>query len=162
MTLSKQKVRSSYQSTAKYYDFAVKWFYRLIGIRTAYRSHAVKLLYLKPGDFVVELGCGTGLNFPLIMEQIGPEGRLIDVDISANMLASAQEMVERSGWKNVELVESDITAYDFPKGMNGILSVGVFGYIADSDNMIKTASQALVSGGRLAIIDGKQPNRLPL
>ncbi|NIS61471.1 MAG: class I SAM-dependent methyltransferase, partial [Proteobacteria bacterium] len=88
MALSKREIRSSYQSAAKYYDFAVR-LYGLIGIRKAYRSRAVKLLGLQRGDSVIELGCGTGLNFPPIVERIGPEGRLIGVDLAPNMLAYA-------------------------------------------------------------------------
>ncbi len=160
MRLSKQKIRSNYDSAAKYYDFALL-LYGIIGIRKAYRLRAVKLLRLQRGDCVVELGCGTGLNFPPIIERIGPEGRLIGVDLSPRMLACAGERVERAGWKNVELIRSDIAAYNFPEGVNGVLSTGVFGYIADYDDVIKAASHALVPGGRLAIMDGKRPEHLP-
>ncbi|MHC4458023.1 MAG: class I SAM-dependent methyltransferase [Planctomycetota bacterium] len=160
MALSKKEIRSSYETGAKYYDFAVR-LYGLIGIRKAYRMRAVKLLRLKRGDCVVELGCGTGLNFPPIVKQIGAEGRLIGVDLSPKMLAHAQERVERAEWKNIELVQSDVVAYNFPEGVNGVLSTGVFGYLADYDRVIKAASHALVPGGRLAIMDGKRPERLP-
>ncbi len=161
MMLSKQEVQSMYQSGAKYYDFTTL-LYRLIGLRMkAYRSHAVRLLHLKRGDFVVELGCGTGLNFPLLIEQIGPEGRLVGVDLTPKMLECAQERVEHTGWKNVELVQSDIAAYDFPEGVNGVLATGVFGYVAEYDSVIRAASHALVPGGRLVILDGKEPERLP-
>jgi demethylmenaquinone methyltransferase/2-methoxy-6-polyprenyl-1,4-benzoquinol methylase len=159
--LSKQEVQSMYQAGAKYYDLTTL-LYRFIGLRMkAYRSQAVKLLYLKQGDFVVELGCGTGLNFPLIVNQIGQEGRLVGVDLTSKMLECAQERVERSGWKNVELVQSDIAAYDFPTGINGVLATGVFGYVAEYDRVIRAASNALVQGGRMVILDGKEPERLP-
>jgi demethylmenaquinone methyltransferase/2-methoxy-6-polyprenyl-1,4-benzoquinol methylase len=157
--LSKREIQSMYQSGAKHYDFTTL-LYRLIGLRMkAYRSLAVKLLHLKQGDCVIELGCGTGLNF--LIEQIGPEGRLVGVDLTPKMLECAQERVEHSGWKNVELVQSDIVEYDFPEGINGILATGVFGYVAEYDSVIKAASQALVPGGRLVILDGKEPERLP-
>lgn len=161
MALSKQEIRLSYDSAAKYYDFALR-LYGLIGIRKAYRSRAVQTLGLQRGNCVVELGCGTGINFPLIVEQIGPEGRLIGVDLSPRMLACAQERVERAGWKNVQLVQSDIVEYNFPEGVNGVLSIGVFGYLADCDRVIEAVSHALVPGGRLVIMDGKRPGRLPL
>lgn len=160
MTLSMPEIHSRYQSTAKYYDLALR-LYRLIGIRKAYHVKAVRLLQLKRGDRVVELGCGTGINFPFIIEQIGLEGRLIGVDISSKMLEFAKQRVERSGWTNVELVEADIAAYSVPEGVNGILSTGVFGYINDYDRVIKAASQALAPGGRLVIMDGKRPDHLP-
>ena len=92
MVLAKQKVYDLYQTGAKYYDFAVQILYRLIGFRiTTYRSRAIELLKLKRGDSVVELGCGTRLNFPYIIEQIGAEGKLIGVDLSPKMLAYAQK-----------------------------------------------------------------------
>ena len=66
--ISKSEVQEKYQKYSGDYDFAVK-LYRLLGLRIqAYRSHAVELLNLKRGDCVVELGCGTGLNFPLLFQ----------------------------------------------------------------------------------------------
>jgi demethylmenaquinone methyltransferase/2-methoxy-6-polyprenyl-1,4-benzoquinol methylase len=127
----------------------------------SYRRRAVELLQLRRGDRVVELGCGTGLNFPLIIEQIGSEGRLVGADISPKMLACARQRVDRAGWKNVELVESDIARYVLPHGINGVLSVGVFGYLEEYDRVIEAASHALVHNGHLVILDGRQPESLP-
>jgi demethylmenaquinone methyltransferase/2-methoxy-6-polyprenyl-1,4-benzoquinol methylase len=159
--ISKQKVQDMYQSGAKHYDFTTILF-RLIGLRMkAYRLLAIKKLCLQRGNCVIELGCGTGLNFPFLMEQIGPEGRLIGVDLTPGMLDIARVRVERSGWKNVELIQSDIAAYDFPEGVNGVLATGLFGYIPEYDRVIKEASQSLVPGGHIAILDGKQPENLP-
>lgn len=159
--ISKQKVQAMYQSGARHYDFTTILF-RLIGLRMkTYRLLAIKKLSLQGGSCAIELGCGTGLNFPFLMEQIGPEGRLVGVDLTPGMLEIARERVERSGWKNVELVESDIAAYDFPEGANGVLATGLFGYIPEYDRVIKTASESLVPGGHLSILDGKQPENLP-
>ncbi len=161
MVLSKQEVQAMYQSGAKYYDYFVK-IYPLIGFRMEnYRSRAVELLRLKRGDCIVELGCGTGLNFSRIIKQIGPEGRLIGVDLTPGMLAGAQERVKHYGWKNVELIQSDITKYNFPEKVNAVLSVGVFGFVAEYDQLIKAISCALVPGGQLVIGDGKKPERWP-
>lgn len=119
--------------------------------------HAVELLRLRPGDHVVDLGCGTGLSFPLLQDKIGPEGRLIGVDLTPEMLAVAKERVDRSGWTNVELVQADISTYEFPEAISGVVAVGAFGYVAEFQPVIKKASHALVPGGRLVILDGKQP-----
>ena len=78
------------------------------------------------------------------------------------MLDCAHVKVERYGWKNVELIQSDIAAYKFPEGVNGVLATGLFGYIPEYDRIIKAAAKALASGGHLAILDGKQPENLPL
>jgi demethylmenaquinone methyltransferase/2-methoxy-6-polyprenyl-1,4-benzoquinol methylase len=79
-----------YRSGAKHYDFTTILF-RLIGLRMkAYRLLAIRTLSLQPGNCVIELGCGTGLNFPFLMEQIEPEGRLIGIDLTPGMLDIAQ------------------------------------------------------------------------
>ncbi len=161
MAISKQKVQAMYQSGAKHYNFTTILF-RLIGLRMkAYRSLAIKKLSLQRGDFVIELGCGTGLNFPFLMEQIGPEGRLIGVDLTPGMLDIARERVERSGWNNVELIQSDIVDYDFPEEVNGVFATGLFGYISEYDHVIEAASQCLLPGGHISILDGKRPENLP-
>jgi demethylmenaquinone methyltransferase/2-methoxy-6-polyprenyl-1,4-benzoquinol methylase len=159
---STQDIIAKYRRQAKRYDFAVQ-LYRFLGLRIkAYRLRAVELLRLKRGDCVVDLGCGTGLNFDLLVERIGPEGRLIGVDLSPEMLAGARERAERSGWSNIELVQSDIAAYEFPEGVNKVLSTGAFGYVAEYARVIEKASHTLVQGGRLVILDGKEPERWPL
>ena len=58
-----------------------------------------------------------------------------------------------------ELIQSDIAAYDFPKGANGVLATGLFGYIPEYDRVIKAASQSLVPGGHLSILDSSQHTR---
>ena len=161
MAIPKGKVQDMYQAGAKHYDFTTVLF-RLVGLRMgAYRLQAINKLALKKGDFVIELGCGTGLNFPSLMQRIGHEGKLIGVDLTPGMLDLAQSRVNKFGWDNVELVQSDIAAYTFPEGVNGVLSTGLFGYISEYDQVIKSASQSLLPGGHLSILDGKQPENLP-
>ena len=161
MPISKHDVEAVYQRYARKYDFAVN-LYRLIGLRIEhYRSRAVDLLRLKRGDCVIDLGCGTGLNFPYLINRIGPEGRLIGVDISSEMLACAQQKVDAAKWRNVQLIHTDLTAYDFPNGAKGVLSTGVFGYIIERDAVIDKIAKALFPGGRIAIVDGKRPERWP-
>lgn len=161
MTTDKQAVEAAYQRQAKNYDSAMK-LYKLAGLRIEeYRARAVALLNLKPGDHVVELGCGTGLNFPLLIQEIGPAGRLIGVDVSAAMLACAQERIERSHWNNVRLVHGDVADFEFPERINATLSIGLFGYVPERDRVLERAARALVAGGRMAIVDGKRPDRWP-
>lgn len=161
MAISKEIVEAAYQRHAKKYDRVVK-LYRLIGLHIEkHRARAVEQLWLKPGDRVLDLGCGTGLSFPLLMEKIGPEGELFGVDISSEMLACAKHRVDLAGWKNVTLVESDIAEHEFPKTLNGVFSTGVFGYLNQREEIIEKISQSLVPGGRLVIVDGKRPEKWP-
>jgi demethylmenaquinone methyltransferase/2-methoxy-6-polyprenyl-1,4-benzoquinol methylase len=86
---------------------------------------------------------------------------VIGIDLTTGMLDVARKRIERSGWNNIELVQSDISDYDFPEGINGVLATGLFGYIPEYDRVIKAASRSLVPGGHLSILDGKQPENLP-
>jgi demethylmenaquinone methyltransferase/2-methoxy-6-polyprenyl-1,4-benzoquinol methylase len=88
--------------------------------------------------------------------------RLIGVGLSSEMLACANERVERLNWNNVQLVHSDMVAYDFPEGVAGVMSSGVFGYVSERDRVVEKISHALTPGGRFVILDGKRPDRWPL
>ena len=162
MRISKEEIDAAYQRNAGHYDLAVKFFYPLIGLHIdKYRSRAVQYLNPQPGDTVVDVGCGTGLCFPLLTERIGPNGQLIRVDISSEMLSHAKERVKHAGWINAKLVHSDIAKYEFPDGINGAISTGVFGYIEERRKVIEKISKALVHDGRLVIVDGKRPASCP-
>jgi len=86
------------------------------------RKRAIHSLALNQGDTVVDLGCGTGLNFCLLQEQVGPRGRIIGVDLTDAMLDQANTRIAAQDWSNVELVKSDVAGYVFPASVNGILS----------------------------------------
>ena len=162
MINSKDKVQSTYQKISRRYDWHMKA-YNLIGIRIAdYRRHAVDLLQLKPGDHVVDLGCGTGLSFPHIMERIGPDGHLTGVDMTEGMLTCARERCDRAGWDNVELVQSEIGYYKFAESIDAVISTGVMGYVSEYNSVIQSAARALTPDGQLVIVDAKQPDTWPL
>ncbi len=162
MSVSKESIKAAYQRYAHNYDFSMK-IYRMLGLHIdAYRERAVDLLNLKQGDHVIELGCGTGLNFPYILKKIGPQGHLIGVDFSSEMLACAQKRVDSSSCKNIQLIQSDIMEYDLPSDINGVISTGVFGYLEEQDEIIKRISYALPPGGRFVLVDGTSKNRCPL
>src|SRR5215813_11267280 len=69
-----EHVLATYRDRARHYDITANLYY-LLGFRVqASRRRAVRALALRPGDTVVEIGCGTGLNFSLVEQVIGPEG----------------------------------------------------------------------------------------
>jgi len=157
MALNKQEIVEVYRKRAKRYNFTAQLYY-LLGFREwAYRKKAVQALALKGGDTVVEIGCGTGLNFGLLENEIGREGKIVGVDLTDAMLAGAQERIRRNGWSNVELVQSDATTFQFPQRADGIISTFALTHVAEYETVIRAGSEALRPGGRFVILDFKLP-----
>ena len=160
-TLSQPEMRRLYQRLAPLYDASL-WGYYLAGFRVMhYRHLAVRGLGLRRGDTVVDLGCGTGLNFRLLREAVGPEGRVIGVDLSAAMLKQAGVRVRRMGWQNIELIEADASKYSFPEGLSGILSTLAMVVVDEYDDVIRRGAEALCPGGRMALFGMKRPEGWP-
>ena len=72
---SREEIRAVYQKRAKIYAFAVNCCYLLGFPIGRYRRLVIEALAPQPGDTIIEIGCGTGMNFPLLEEKIGAEGR---------------------------------------------------------------------------------------
>jgi ubiquinone/menaquinone biosynthesis C-methylase UbiE len=147
-----------YRKRARNYDLYARLF-PLVGFRQwDYRVKAVRALELQRGDTVVDIGCGTGLNFSLLEEAIGPEGTLVGVDLTDAMLAQARKRVEEKGWSNIELVQSDAAVFQFPLGADGIISTYAITLVPEFDRVIRNGCQALKPGKRWAIADFKMPS----
>ncbi len=71
-----------------------------------FRRQAVERLAPAEGEVVLDVGCGTGLNFAGLLERVGTEGRLVGIDHSPDMLERARERVREQGWSNVTLLEA--------------------------------------------------------
>lgn len=156
ITASASQIINAYQKYAENYDFVEK-FYRLLGCRIPkYRKMSIAALELSKGDTVIELGCGTGSNFSLVLDAIGSKGKLIGVDITDKMLDEAKKKVQKNGWKNVELVLCDIAEYKFPKEADGIFSTGALSYSSQYDKIIKRAYEALKIGKNFVLLDFKK------
>jgi demethylmenaquinone methyltransferase/2-methoxy-6-polyprenyl-1,4-benzoquinol methylase len=154
----RQKARKIYDSYAAAYDFAVPLYY-LAGMPiNRWRRIVVDELDLETNDVVVEVGCGTGLNFSLLERRIGPAGQIIGIDISATMLERARARVDSKGWKNVRLVHTAASDFDFPRNVGGILATGVLTYEPDFDAVIERGTAALAPGRKWAVLDYKMPS----
>lgn len=161
MLLTKDETRDLYRKRAKRYDLAL-WVYRACGFRIdSYREKTVAALALEPGDTVVDLGCGTGLNLQFLQAAVGPSGRVIGVDLTDAMLAEARKRADSAGWRNVELIQADLAEYVFPEGSHGILSTLALTLVPEYERVIRAASLSLGAGGRLAIMDMKEPDGWP-
>jgi demethylmenaquinone methyltransferase/2-methoxy-6-polyprenyl-1,4-benzoquinol methylase len=106
---------AQYQAAASAYDEGSEW-------AADHRRRVVGLLAPGRGDVVLDVGCGTGLCFPLILERVGPEGRLVGIDQSVDMLAQARQRVEDGGWGDqVTLVPGSAEDAAIPVAADGAL-----------------------------------------
>jgi ubiquinone/menaquinone biosynthesis C-methylase UbiE len=154
---TRERVIATYRNSAVRYDLTNKLYY-LLGVRqAAFRRRAVEALWLRPGDTVVEIGCGTGLNFPLIEEAIGPAGRIIGVDLTDAMIARARCGVRARGWRNVTTIQADAVRFRFPAGVNAILSTYALSLVPECAEVITRGCAALAPGGRWVVLDTMLP-----
>ena len=155
---SENQVIETYRKRAARYDISAK-LYCLIGYRdSAYRKRAVRALELQAGDTVVDIGCGTGQNFSLLQQAVGPTGKIVGVDLTDAMLAEARKRVDKAGWSNVELVQSDAAEYEFPDKVDGILSTFALSFSPRCDEVIHNGCAALPPGRHWAVLDMKIPS----
>ena len=159
MILNRDQTKALYRRLAPIYDLTL-WGYRLLGV-SRHRERAVRALRLQPGDAIVDMGCGTGLNFPYLREAVGPEGRIVGVDLSGAMLEKARARAERHGWQNVELIEADLTEYAFPENLGGALATFALEMVPEYDAVIRRVASALPAGKRLVLFGLKHPERWP-
>ena len=152
-------VRRLYDRLAPFYNTLAAG-YRLVGAG-AFRRRTVEALGLRPGDVAVDLACGTGVNFPYLVEAVGTTGRVVGVDLSPGMLKEARNRVEHNGWTNVELVEADMRNYAFPPSAHAVLSTFGLEMVPEYDDVVSRAVAALAPGGRIAVSGLRHPEKWP-
>lgn len=150
-----------YRSRARTYDL-FSYLYYLIGFRGyRYRKSLVDSLKLREGETVVDLGCGTGLNFSYLVRAVDVAGKIIGVDLTDAMLEKARRRIARRGWNNIELVHDDMFVYEIPENSRAVLSTLVLTLSPRADEIIASVARKLPAGGKLGILDLKIPEWLP-
>lgn len=152
-------VIKTYRARARRYDITSNLYY-LLGFRVrASRRQAVQALQLRPGDTVVEVGCGTGLNFALLEKAVGPDGQIVGVDLTDAMLAQARRRMQARSWSNVGLVHADVSEFEFPTGVTAILSTYALSLMPECAEIIARGCESLAPGGRWVVLDLKLPEK---
>jgi ubiquinone/menaquinone biosynthesis C-methylase UbiE len=114
-----------------------------------WRRELVARLAPRPGEVVLDVGCGTGRNFEQIQQRIGPGGRLIGIEPSPEMLARAHALVQRRGWTNVELVLAGAEEAAIPDTADAALFCAVHD-VMRSPAALANVLRHVRAGGRIA------------
>ena len=131
------------------------------------RKHAIPAMHLQEGSRVLDVGCGTGLNFPLLLEAVGESGQIVGVDRSPEMLAVALRKTVRRPPDNIVLVEADAEqlsrlAVSRSDGSALLFDAVLFTYslslMGDWEGAWHRASSLARPGGRAAIVDMEPPH----
>jgi len=109
---------------------------------------------LKPGEQVLDLGCGAGTDSLIAAQMVGSEGSVAGIDMTAEMLEKARAAAVELGAENVEFVEGEVERLPFADmSFDVVISNGVIDLVPDKDAVFSEIHRVLRPGGRIQIAD---------
>src|ERR1700730_11012672 len=134
---------------------AIEWLETHHNSKAQERGQMIRDLHLRPGSFVVDAGCGPGLWTPLLAQAIGPAGRILGIDISAEALITAQKRSSTTWYRHqVQYKRASLEQLPIFRGSADIVfSANVSQYLSNPVQTFASMGPYLKQGGRLIVKD---------
>jgi len=145
-------VQSFYGRWARLYDRLAS-----LPVVGSWRARAADSLALAAGETVVEMGCGTGANVPLLCERVAPGGRVVGIDVTREMLDRARGQADRRG-QAVHYVQGD-AARPPVDSADAVLATFVAGLFEDPATVVDEWCDIVGPGGRVALLNFQRSDR---
>ena len=108
----------------------------------------------QPGQTILDLGCGAGFDTLLAAKKVGPNGKVIGIDVTPQMIVKARNNAGSLGLMNVEFVLGEIEDLPIPNASADlVISNGVFNLCSDKPKVLSEVFRVLKPGGRLQMAD---------
>lgn len=117
------------------------------------REAAIDDLHLEEGMVVLDIGCGPGVNFEPLVEAVGPDGHIVAVDYSPDMIERAHERVDEHDWENIEIYQADATTVSFDRQFDAAIATLSLSLMPDIDRAVDNVHSMLHPGGTFAVVD---------
>ncbi len=122
------------------------------------RKKAVELLELRPGDLVLDAGCGSGGSFPYLRNAVGPSGQVLGIEISSGTCVNTRNRIARNKWENVELAEGDVREVKLTGTFDGLLMFAAPDVFA-SEAALENIFPHLRAGARVVFFGAKTSDK---
>jgi len=143
---AKLKAEATYNAAADHFDDRPLAFWDRYGRRTIDR------LSLATGSSVLDVGCGSGASAVPAAIRVGPQGRVIGIDLAERLLAIARSKSAAQNLQNVEFQRADMTALGYPAAsFDAVVSVFSIFFVSDMVSQVRELWRVLRPGGKLAI-----------
>jgi demethylmenaquinone methyltransferase/2-methoxy-6-polyprenyl-1,4-benzoquinol methylase len=152
MVIPKKRILNSYNKVANFYDLMNRLYF--LGKDKKYRSMLVERIIERHDECVLVLCCGTGLDFPVLLQKT--EEELVGVDISSEMLKKLSKKREN---RRVALVRADVEHLPFKEGtFNSIIVSFCLKIIPSLEKAIRESSRVLEPAGKIGILANSKPS----